>query len=273
MALNIFEYYGIKEVANCYFQALEDEDNGSYKKDDIVLYLDTLKVSTIETTAETADARGGWANPKLISWDYGKEITVTLEDAVVSMEELRILLGAELKEAASTSTVTVHKNAEFIVETANTVKLSDGKTINGKNNVFASVPESGYKFINFGSASHVPGASERRGQVSSGSPSGWEVGDRVRLFWEEEYTGTNEDNAVELVISPSTFPGTFRVVGDTLIRNHNGKDQPFQFIINKAKVASEVTLTMEAEGDPSTFSMTLNVLRDDEGDMMSLVKY
>lgn len=34
-----------------------------------VLYLDTLKVSTIEQTAETADARGGKGNPKLITWD------------------------------------------------------------------------------------------------------------------------------------------------------------------------------------------------------------
>lgn len=34
-----------------------------------VLFLDTLKVSTIEQTAETADARGGKGNPKLITWD------------------------------------------------------------------------------------------------------------------------------------------------------------------------------------------------------------
>lgn len=32
-----------------------------------VLYLDTLKVSTIEQTAEQADARGGKGNPKLIT--------------------------------------------------------------------------------------------------------------------------------------------------------------------------------------------------------------
>ena len=56
-----------------------------------------------------------------------------------------------------------------------------------------------------------------------------------------------------------------------------GKDEPFQFIINKAKVQSNVTITLEAEGDPSTFEMTLNVLRstNDEGqnEMMKLVRY
>ena len=93
------------------------------------------------------------------------------------------------------------------------------------------------------------------------------------LFWEEERDGSAENEAVELVISPDTYPGTYRVVGDALIRNKDGKDEAFQFVINKAKMLSEVTLTMQAEGDPSTFNMTLNVLRDDEGNMMKLVKY
>ena len=56
-----------------------------------------------------------------------------------------------------------------------------------------------------------------------------------------------------------------------------GKDEPFQFIINKAKVQSNVTITLQAEGDPSTFEMTLNVLRSTnergENEMMKLVRY
>lgn len=34
-----------------------------------VLYLDTLKVSTIEETASSSDATGGKGNAKLITWD------------------------------------------------------------------------------------------------------------------------------------------------------------------------------------------------------------
>lgn len=101
MANNIFERYGIKEVANVYFEALKDAEDGSYALGDIVLYLDTLKVSTIETTAESASAQGGWGNPKLVTWDYGKDINVTLEDAVISWEEMSILLGAEKKNGSA----------------------------------------------------------------------------------------------------------------------------------------------------------------------------
>ena len=35
-------------------------------------------------------------NPKLVTWDYGKDINVTLEDAVVSWEELRIIMGGDV---------------------------------------------------------------------------------------------------------------------------------------------------------------------------------
>lgn len=59
MAVNIFEKYGIKEVANVYFIALDDDPSNGISIGDIVLYLDTLKVSTIEQTAENVSAQGG----------------------------------------------------------------------------------------------------------------------------------------------------------------------------------------------------------------------
>lgn len=59
MAQNIFERFGIKEVANCYFEALEAEKEAGIEKGDIILFLDSLKVSTIETTAENVSAQGG----------------------------------------------------------------------------------------------------------------------------------------------------------------------------------------------------------------------
>ena len=78
----------------------------------------------------------------------------------------------------------------------------------------------------------------------------------------------------KLMSQTNTFPGTYRVVGDALIRSaEDSKDYAFQFVIEKAKLLSEVTLTMQAEGDPSTFNMTLNVLRDNDGNMMKLIKY
>ena len=269
-AMNIFDYYGIKEVANVYFEALSKD--GAIEPGDIVLYLDTLKVSTVETTAENVSAQGGWGNPKLITWDYGKDINITLEDAVVSFEELRIMLGAKLKEATTDNKVTVRMSADFrVVEEDGTKSLVCTKLDGNDKAIVPSIKaNTNVRYID-----RVHGT---RGQATSVAEvltknTALAANDHVMLFWEEERAGGEGNEAVELVISPDTYPGTYRVVGDALIRNKDGKDEAFQFVINKAKMLSEVTLTMQAEGDPSTFNMTLNVLRDDEGNMMSLIKY
>ena len=86
---SILDRYGIKEVADVTFYKINSDGTPGAP----VLFLDTLKVSTIEQTAEQVDARGGKGNPKLITWDYGKEITLTLEDALFSPKSMAIMMG------------------------------------------------------------------------------------------------------------------------------------------------------------------------------------
>lgn len=124
----------------------------------------------------------------------------------------------------------------------------------------------------------------KRGQVkveettkSSGielaSLSGVKAGDRIRLFYDVKVKNDEATTVYEITINAKNFPGTYRIYGDTVVRNRNGLDTPFQFVVNRAKVGSEVTFTMEAEGDPSVFDMSLRVLRDDDGNMIKFVKY
>jgi hypothetical protein len=77
-----------------------------------------------------------------------------------------------------------------------------------------------------------------------------------------------------ITIKPDSFPGTYYVTGDTMIRSERtGKDEYFQFVIPKAKMTAEQTISLEAEGDPSTFNMTLQVLRPESGEMLQFIKY
>ena len=178
--------FGIKEVADVSFYAVKDtvksiadalDTTKGYVGATPVITFDTLKVSNIESTAENSEARGGKGNAALISWDYGREVTVTLEDALLSMETLSLL-------------------------------------------------------------------------------------------FENDPTGNDE-----VVINANKFPGTYAVIGTTYARNESdGKDHVFKFVIPKAKIQSETTLTMEAEGDPTVIGMTLKVLRTANGDMMGLVR-
>lgn len=273
MAVNIFEKFGVKEVANVYFEALEDNAAFGEKAGDIVLFLDTLKVSSIETTAENVAAQGGWGNPKLVMWDYGKEINLTLEDALLSLESARIMLGGKIKTpGVNDEVVTVHYTAEAKADADGAISLDNLVNPSTKNYFADADKPTKFRFINV--TQGYRGAGEGTTLTANGGETAAE-GDIIRLFWTVEKKGAeNEGNsAVEITISPDTFPGTYKIVGDTFMRNTNGKDYPFQFVINKAKVLSEVTLTMEAEGDPSTFEMQINVLRDESGEMMKMIRY
>ena len=100
---NILQRYGIKEVADVTFYDINND--GTIGKP--VLVLDSLKVTSIEQTAESAEARGGKGNAKLIVWDFGKEITVNIEDALFSPKSLAIMMadGRVTEDAETTKVV------------------------------------------------------------------------------------------------------------------------------------------------------------------------
>ena len=176
MALQNFNF-GVKEVADVRFYPTEQivYNDGKLTIADPSAYeleFTTLKVSNMEFTAEKTDARGGKGNAKLISWEHSREITVTLEDALLSVDCLK------------------------------------------------------------------------------------------KMF------GSTAENAIE--IRTGAFAGNYAIVGTTFAREQeSGEDRLFTFYIPNAKISSELSLTMEAEGDPTVFSMTLDVLRaGKEDDMM-----
>ena len=252
---NILDRYGIKEVADVTFYDLGPSGLPTHP----VLYLDTLKVSTIEQTAEEAEARGGKGNAALIAWDYGKEINVTLEDALFSAKSMAIMFGnGNVKPFDSKGKTTgATKDDALIMKTIQVVPTEDGKDPN--NGKWTGPDGKRYTMI---------------------APVFYDAnGDKVEvtaLKAKERYLCTFDLTASGAVIevSGNSFPGTYYVVGDTFARSEaTGKDEMFQFIIPKAKVTSENTITLEAEGDPSVFNMSLKVLRPADGIMMKLVKY
>lgn len=170
--------FGIKEVADVAFynvgKVRVDGSGIITTTENPVLTFDTLKVSTLEMTAEQSEARGGKGNPPLIIWDYGREVNVTLEDAVLSMNCLQAMFGD-----------------------------TDGNDV--------------------------------------------------------------------ITISANKFPGVYTVVGQTYARDVDGVDHLFTFYIPRAKIQSENTITMEAEGDPTVFNLGLRVLRGDNGEMVQFI--
>lgn len=251
---NILSRYGIKEVADVTFYKINnDESQGAP-----VLYLDTLKVSTIEQTAENAEARGGKGNAALISWDFGKEITVTLEDALYSPKSLALIYGDDngTPDNLDTSSGLIkktlwNKTSNITLDLADSTNYKATTKINGIN-------------VTLTKCSFYANDGEKIENMTADTAYNYVTGDMPVAA-----------GGLCIDVTANNFPGTYYVTGDTYARNEaTGKDEFFQFIIPKAKVMSESnTITMEAEGDPTVFTMNLKVLRPRDGVMMKLVQY
>ena len=292
----ILDKYAIKEVADVMFYELDSKGAPSAP----VLYLDTLKTSTLSQSSETVDARGGKGNVKILSWDTNKELTIEMEDAVYSAKSLGIMFGGDMKvygthqevlktlrydsskiqkvtvgegqAAASYLTFEINGNKLYIstalvtsfsydstagVEVANPVAVASpdwdtGKSSDGKQRI---------EFITFDLLDCTSSATERTPDTTTGgttTPGNGVISGGITIDIGAEF-GSN----------------TYYITGDTYARNvASGKDEFLQFIIPKGKVSAEdVSLTMEADGDPATFSMTVQCLKSESGSMVKLVKY
>ena len=77
-----------------------------------------------------------------------------------------------------------------------------------------------------------------------------------------------------LVLDGNTFPGEYRVVGETYIRERNStKDQRYQFVINHATIPVDQKIELRADGGASVFSMNLEVLVKDEESPIELRQF
>ena len=286
--MNPFEQLGVIEVADVQVYALEDDLRLGVTAGDIVLFLDTLKVSSIEQTAEQTEARGGRGNPSLIIWDFGKEITLSLQDALFSQESLMVMTNGAKKISASDKAVTITKTE--LVSAVGNLPVGQYKWLDTATGLRGAVPaiyvETEDTALDSAKTYYTQAGTDPNYTYTEVDPpvlanigdyyelksgTGEPTDFPVRVFYEESVTETGE--AFEITINAANFPGTYKVVGDTVVRNRNGKDSPFQFVIPRAKLGSAVTFTMEAEGDPSVFDMELRVLRDDNGDMVKFIKY
>ena len=224
-----------------------------------VLFLDTLKVSTIEQTAEEVYATGGKGNANLIGWDYGKSITLTLEDALFTPASMSAIFGSyegsdfrngvkEVKDLDRMEKCTAKRS--FIVPAGN----SNGTPTE---------------------ADHTAQAVYYDPATMNPYPDGTPIAEG-EIFYKFTrsiaYAGQSLGHVIE--ISADKFPGTYKIVGDTFVRSkETGEDERFQFVIPQAKMTSEQTITLEAEGDPAVFDMNLTVLRPDDGVMVKFIQY
>jgi hypothetical protein len=233
--------YGAKEVCDVTFIDLTTNKP--------VLYIDTLKVSSLENKADQAVARGGKGNPKRLIWDFNREATVKISNALMSLKSLSLSAGTSITTGAQN----VFKR-ELLTVATNKVNTTDTP-------VAGSVT-----VLNSTDGSELTGVTVSGNQVTL---TGQTDGTLVEVF----YT-TNKATTSTFSIKSNAFPSYYKIIGDTVIRNANtGVDEAFQMVIYKAKVSPNFTMDFKADGDPSQFDMDLDVFPNASNVMVDFIKY
>lgn len=223
-----------------------------------VLYLDTLKVTNLNQTAQKSQAEGGRGNGKLITWDYGKEITLHFEDALFTPASMAALwAGGNSPAEAVQDTDVVNRYNKYTAKRNFIVPAGNSEGIPSEGEVTAQAvyidPETLQPYQD--------GTPIAKGEVY------------IKFTRSVGYNG----NAIakEIIVSAESFPGTYRVVGETVVRNKKtGKDESFQIIIAEAKMTSESTaIELSADGDPVVFSFDMDVQRPENGEMVKFVQF
>ena len=245
-----------------------------------VICFDTLKTSSISVTSEKVYARGGKGNPKIITWEINKEATLTIEDALISPKSMELISGMATKIGART--VYVRQDTEWDTSGAKPVDKGDiyPLTCSSEGVInLAFTPKETAENIKIylrdddcGTLVSMTDASLSTNVLTLGDAGkGVATGKKVIAY----YTRDTSETAQTYVITSDKFSGTYKLVGDTVIRNaETGLDEPFQVIIPNLKWTSNLELGFSAEGDPSTTTFECEIMRESGGStMIEMIKY
>ena len=288
------EQFGVAEVMEVVFYDLTTREP--------VLYLDTLKMSNMESTAEQKVARGGIGNPVLITWDYNQDVNFALQDALLSPSSFAALLGNPVERLLSESGGAPEgQRKEYVRMRQSTEYEQTTEGMESKGWGFPLVlkaDEYGTFFIEtaYPPTTRTPGQDilsniwiyPRDGEMVSevitvdnvdekiitfdDAYAGLYAGMEVIAYYDYEVSDGHDTQVYTL--SASNFPGFYEMVGTTFVRNMDGIDERFQVVVPRCKMQPGFNISMQPDGDPSVFDMNITVFRDKPTPtMVKFIKY
>ena len=163
-------------------------------------------------------------NPKLISWDYGKELNVTLTDALISLESLRFMLGGAIKRPGVNGEKVVVRHTEEVVCGDNGVLPKPKDHLTGVTLTPTATADHPIRLINLTTGARTQLVATGADTITidglhainfvnpsalAGETANTKVtakGDHVRIFWETVIENdSGAETAIEVTISPDTL--------------------------------------------------------------------
>lgn len=245
--------FGVKEVADVTFFDLVSGKP--------VLFLDTLKMSNLNTEAQEAVQTGGKGSPELVTWDYNRTATMEMQDALLNPKAISLKTGNALEEGVAQISKREYV-ASVIGEVGKSKVTLKQEAVAGTVHVYLS--EDGY-----GHDSEVATFTLATNEVIF-DDTDVAVGENVLVYYEYESDAT----AQTIKITSDKFGGYYKIVGDTVVKNQEtGEDEGFQVVIPKAKMGSGLSVALDPE-TPSVFDFNVKVMKvAGSTEMVRMIKY
>lgn len=224
-----------------------------------LLFLDTLKITSINQEGQQKEIRGGIGAPELIIYDFARSVSVEIQDALASMSSLGTLWGGKMLEdfdyTATFNALVEKKGEKFIVKLPEEIKAANLKDFD-KSLVIDSEGQLVY---------HVEGVAEGDEALELAAPVGVTIvaGSYVKVFVPASAKATVKGGAAALAINSLDLPPTVKLIGSTyFIDQATGKKVNVEIEIPLLKINISGGLTMEAEGDAAVFDFNGKALAD-----------
>ena len=229
-----------------------------------VLYLESLKTSSTEVTADASYARGGAGNPKRLMWESNKEVMYNMQDSLISPESLAMLAGTTV----ATKVVKVHKKEVLTLDANLKVTVAETPVVATATPVFVFLTTNGDDIgvtIPSNAANGYTLLAKEFTFAGVVSGHAMAAGDKVIV----DYYYDSAATAKEIIIESGKFAGYYKLEADTLWRREtDGVDLPARFTMPKIKIASSFTIENAAEGDPSVFDFKCEAFPNSSSQMV-----
>lgn len=212
------------------------------------LNCDFANTTSTELTGESVYAYGGQGHPKKVAFHGERGGTLTIETQMQTMKLYSLLTGADMEKAAR-----FIKRVELTASEAGKLTIP-GTPVTGTVNVFAADDDCGTEIPVTVTASAISG----EGIQADAS--------YVVYYLEELASGVSK-----ISVKATTFPKAFTVYGETTMTTENDEVVPYKMVAYKCAPQGNLSLSFASSGDPSSVTITCDLMADEDGNMLDLI--
>lgn len=218
------------------------------------LNLDFANVSTTELTGESVYAYGGKGHPKRVQFTGERSGTLTIETQMQTVKLWEMITGGE-----PSSEATFIKRVEAVSTSAGTIALDD-TPIADSVSVFAANDDCGTPLYCSVDAATITLYAD----ADKTTPVSAET--QVIAY----YLVAVSEKVQRINIKSTTFPKTFTVYGDTIMKTENDDVLPYKLTAYKVAPQSNLSLSFSNTGDPGTITITCDLMADSNNNILDL---